>query len=460
MRVFPLKGVHAPHHKNTAQMPPVRMPAPAQVRIPMSMHIGAPANPLVKVGDSVKVGDVIANADAFVSAPIHASVSGTVSKIDDIALTSGNHVPCITIESDGMMALSDEICPPEVTDRESFLLAVRRSGSVGLGGAGFPTYVKLTVKDPVKIDTLVVNGAECEPYITSDTRTMLDRAGDISEGVRAVMKYLEIPQARIGIERNKPECIEMMRKVFADLPSVEVCPLPAVYPQGGEKVLVYHTTGRVIGEGKLPADAGVIVLNCTTAAFLAEYLRTGRPLVEKCVTVDGSAVREPKNVIVPIGTPIQDVFDFVGGFSEPPAKVLYGGPMMGIAVCSLEDPVMKSTNAVLALGAQEAKLPEPTACIRCGACVNHCPLRLNPAELGRSLEREDDEALARGKVNLCMECGCCSYVCPASRPLVQQNRLAKNRLRQRQIREAEKQKLQEARAAKAAEDQKKEETAK
>lgn len=448
MSLFRLKGVRTPHRKNTAQMPAVRMPAPQEVVIPMSMHIGAPATPLVKAGDTVCVGDVIAEAGGFVSAPVHASVSGTVKSIGEFLLTSGKKVPCITVVSDGMMTVSDCVKPPEVVDRESFLNAVRASGSVGLGGAGFPTFVKLNVKDPAQVDTVVINGAECEPYITSDTRTMLDRAEEIEEGIRLLQTYLGIGQFVIGIERNKPECIAKMQELAARNTAVKVVSLPSVYPQGAEKVLIYHTTGRTVPAGKLPLDVGVIVMNCTTVAFLAQYVRTGMPLVEKCITVDGSAVKCPQNIIAPVGTALKDVFAFCGGFREQPAKVLYGGPMMGIAVVSLDAPVIKNTNAVLALDEQEAKTPSPTACIRCGACVNHCPMRLDPAGLSRALEREDAAALIKGRVDLCMECGCCSYICPASRPLIQQNRLAKEYLRKKKAREEAREK-QKAEAAKA-----------
>lgn len=441
-----------PHRKNTANMPPVRMPSPETVVIPMAMHIGRPSVPVVKAGDKVKVGQLIAEAGGYVGSPIYASVSGTVKKVDDWLVSSGSRVPAVIIASDGEMALSESVQPPEVADYQSFIAAVVKSGIVGLGGAGFPTAVKLDIKDLSRLETLIINGAECEPYITSDTRTMLDRSEEMVYGVSLLEKYLEAKRVVIGIESNKPQCVAKMKEAFKDDDKVTVRALPAMYPQGGEKVLIYHVTGRVVGEGKLPIDAGAIVLNCTTLADLAQYIKTGMPLVEKCVTVDGSAVKEPKNVIAPIGAPIGKVIEFCGGFKEDPCKVLYGGPMMGITVPDLEQPVLKTTNALTAFNAKDAKTPEPTPCIRCGRCVDHCPLNLMPAEIERAFEAKDPEALDKYKVNLCMECGCCAFGCPARRPLVQVNKLAKVMLRDyqnQQKAEAEKKKArEEAKAAK------------
>ena len=418
-------------------MKPERIPTPKLLTVPMSMHIGAPATPCVAVGDAVKVGQKIAEAGAGLSSPVYSGVSGKVKKLDEITVTTGAHVRVIVIECDGEQTVAESVTPPVVTDRESFLAAVRESGIVGLGGAGFPTAVKLTVPDG-RVDTVVVNGAECEPYITSDTRTMLDESELVAEGLSLVMKYLAIPKAIFGIEKNKPECIAKMKQATATLDGVQIHALPSVYPQGGEKVLVYHTTGRVIGEGKLPLECGVIVINCTTLAAIAKYLRTGMPLVEKCITVDGSAVKNPKNLIVPIGTSVRDVIEACGGFSETPKKILSGGPMMGVALVGLDAPVLKQTNAVLAFGESEATLPKQTACIRCGKCMDSCPFSLAPVEISKAFEQNDGAMLERLKVNLCMECGCCSYICPAKRNLVQTNRLAKAALRTYQTKKKEK----------------------
>ncbi|MBQ1507605.1 MAG: electron transport complex subunit RsxC [Ruminococcus sp.] len=424
-----LHGVRVPHKKNTALCAPERIPDPGTVTIPMSMHIGKPASVRVKRGDAVKVGTLIGEADGFISAPVYSSVSGTVLKIDDLIMSNGMKTPVVVIESDGLYEKDENVSKPVVNDFDSLVEAVKKSGIVGLGGAGFPTFVKLAVKDLSKVEAVVINAAECEPYITSDTRTMLDRGEDIFKGIAAIRKYLGVKRFIIGIESNKPEAIAEMKKLSGGLKDVEIKALPPVYPQGGEKVLVYNTVGRIIPKGGLPLDVGVIVINCTTMAEIGSYLETGMPLVSKCVTVDGSAVRSPKNVIVPIGAELEKLFEFCGGFKEEPAKVLYGGPMMGLAVPSLNMPVLKNTNAVIAMGEREATPPKTTACINCGACVNHCPLRLDPREISRAYKLDSGEDLSALHVDLCMECGCCSYVCPANRPLVQTNKLAKSKLR-------------------------------
>ncbi|MEE1220040.1 MAG: electron transport complex subunit RsxC [Ruminococcus sp.] len=424
-----LRGIKVPHKKNTADSVPTRIPLPELVVIPMSMHIGKNAVPVVKVTEKVKLGQLIGKADGFISSPVYSSVSGTVKKIDEIVMSNGSKVPAVVIEPDGLQEKHEEITPPAVTDFNSFVEAVKQSGVVGLGGAGFPTFVKLGVKDLSAVKAVVINAAECEPYITSDTRTMLDKTEYIAEGIDLLQKYLKVNRVIIGIENNKKPCIEKMQKLASEKNGVEVCVLPSAYPQGGEKVLVYNTTGSMIPKGKLPLDVGVIVINCTTLSAIAEYVKTGMPLVEKCITVDGSAVKEPKNVIAPIGTPIEKLFEFCGGFKSEPSKVLYGGPMMGIAVPSLDMPVLKMTNAVIAMDEKEATPPKPTACINCGMCVNSCPLRLDPRAIAKAYKLNEGEELQKLCVDLCMECGCCSYVCPAKRHIVQTNKLAKAKLR-------------------------------
>ena len=418
--------IRVPHRKQTAELSAVRLPTPDTVVIPTSMHIGAPARPIVTVGDRVKLGDVIAEPSSFVSSYVHASVSGTVTRIGAVLLSNGSYGEAITVKSDGSSEYAESVTPPTVNSHASFIEAVKRSGAVGLGGAGFPTVVKLSPKDLSLIDTVIINGAECEPYITSDTRTMLERPHDVAEGVLLLRRYLGIKRVILAIENNKPLCIEAMKHALGD--TAEVMSLPSRYPQGGEKVLIYNTVGRVLEEGKLPIDVGVIVLNCTTLAFIAAYLRTGLPLVEKCVTVDGGAVKEPKNVIAPIGTPVSALFEFCGGFTEDPDRLLYGGPMMGITLPTLDTPILKNTNAILALTKKETRSLAPSACIRCGACQRACPMGLMPTMLADAFEKSDCDSLARLKANLCMECGCCAFVCPAHRPIVQKNRLAKRAL--------------------------------
>ncbi len=432
-----IKGIHPPHRKNTAKSESVIMPCPASVTIPMSMHIGAPATPTVKVGEHVLVGQKIAEAGGFVSSPVHASISGTVKKIDRMLISSGQSVDAITIESDGEMTPYAEAKKIEVSDFDSFISAVRESGVVGLGGAGFPAAVKLGVKDLSKLEHVIINCAECEPYITSDTRTMLERGEDIKYGVELLKAYLKAKSIVFGVESNKPECISALKAAFSSDSCIKIDTLPSSYPQGAEKVLTYNTTGKIIEEGKLPFDAGVIVLNITTLCAIASYIKTGMPLVSKCVTVDGSAIKEPKNVIAPIGTEIKELIDFCGGYKAPCEKILYGGPMMGIAVYSDTAPILKNTNAILAFDKKDAALPETTACIRCGNCVNHCPMRLDPPAISKAYAQNDMDALEKLKVNLCMECGACVFACPAARPIVHKHKLAKAELRNYQSKRKE-----------------------
>ena len=401
------------------------------------MHIGSPAKPTVKVGDPVQVGMKIAEASGAISAPIHASVSGKVLKIADMMHSNGRMVPAITLESDGLMTPCDTLKVPTVNSREELIDAIRESGVVGLGGAGFPTYVKWSV-DPSRIEALVINGAECEPYITSDSLTMVERVDDMEYALRLLQKFFSLKRIIIGIESNKKKAIDSMKTMAERMEGVEVKVLPPIYPQGGEKVLVYHTTQKVIPTGKLPIDVGCIVGNCTSIAAIGSYLRTGMPLVEKCITVDGMSVKNPQNLIVPIGTSLEDVFACCGGFSTEPYKVLYGGPMMGITVPNLQVPVLKNTNAIVALSPKEAQFPQITSCIRCGSCTNVCPLGLAPAEILLAYKKKDTDMLQKLAVDACMLCGCCSYSCPANRPLVQTNTLSKQLLKDAKAKEASK----------------------
>lgn len=425
-------GVRAPHRKNTAKAQSVRMPAPEQVIIPMSMHIGAPCTPLVKVGDEVLVGQKIGEGKGFVSAPIHASISGKVTAVGKFDLASGGSVEAVTITSDGEMAVSPDVKPPVINSLEDFLNAVKESGLVGLGGAGFPTHVKLAAKEP--IDTLVINAAECEPYITADNREALENGEDVLDGIFAVKQQLKISRAIIGMESNKPEAIKHLQELLQkdsrnSDKSVAVLPLKARYPQGAEKVLIKAVTNRTVPMGKLPSSVGCIVMNLTSAGFLGRYLKTGMPLIEKRVTFDGSAIAKPQNVIAPIGTKISDIIEFCGGYKEEPKKLLMGGPMMGLALFTDESPILKQTNGLLAFNAKDAKIKQPTACIHCGFCLTVCPMQLMPTMLEQYTEIKNIDALRECSITNCIECGCCSYNCPAGRQLVQAIRIGKSLVR-------------------------------
>ena len=427
-------GVKAPHRKNTCKQPAVMMPPPEQVIIPLVQHIGAPCVPLVKAKDPVLVGQKIAESPAFLSAPIHATVSGTVASITEVTLCSGQSVQAIILHSDGTMTVSPDVKPPVVNSKEEFLQAVKESGLVGLGGAGFPTHVKLNVPEGKQVDTLLINGAECEPYITTDHREMLEDGEAVLDGIFAVKQYLNIPRVIIGIEANKPDAIKYLKDLLArdsrnSDRSVGVLTLRARYPQGAEKVLVQAATKRIVPEGKLPLDVGCIVMNVTSVGFLGNYLKTGMPLISKRVTLDGSALANPQNVIVPIGTKISDVIAFCGGYKEEAKKIILGGPMMGFALFSDEHPIIKQNNGVLALNEKQSRLLKPSACIHCGFCLEVCPMHLMPSLLEKYTEVKDTDELKDLSVMTCMECGCCSFNCPAGRPLVHAIRLGKTLVR-------------------------------
>jgi electron transport complex protein RnfC len=422
-------GIPAVHYKRTQESVPAAIPLPEKVIIPMVQHIGAPCIPLVSKGEYVKLGQKIADADSPLCAPIHASVSGTVTDIRPVLYAGGFDVMAIEIESDGAQALSEQVAPPVLTDTASYIRAVRESGIVGLGGAGFPTSVKLVPPKP--LDILVINGAECEPYITADYRIMIDRTQTVIDGIDAVMKITGVSKACIGIESNKPAAIKKFASILAGRKDITVMKLRSRYPQGGEKQMIYAVTGRIVPAGKLPFEAGVLVHNVATVSFIAEYLRTGMPLVAKTITVDGSAVRDPKNIIAPIGTRLRDIFEFCGGFTEDPAKIIMGGPMMGVAQFSLDTSVVKQTNALLALTGAEARIRPESACLKCGKCVDACPMNLAPLFINACVDKRRIEEALTYSVNDCIECGCCSYVCPASRHLVQSISYAKAELRRR-----------------------------
>ena len=428
-------GAAVPHHKNTWDIPSSTMPPPEKVILPMQQHIGAPCIPTVKKGDHVYVGTVVGDSEAYVSAPVHASVSGTVTEITQVMLTGGQMTQAVVVESDGKMEKDPAIAPPPpITTKEELAKAARAAGLVGLGGAGFPAHVKLNVPEGKTIDTLLVNVAECEPYVTSDHREALENGRNVLEGVYHVKEILGVQRVIIAVEDNKPDVIQKLSEIADDpkrhpLDQVRVLPLKSRYPQGAEKVLVQACTGRKVPAGKLPADVGCLVMNIGSLSFLASYMRTGMPLTLKRVTLDGSAIAHPQNVIVPVGTPIKDVVVFCGGYKAEPKKLIMGGPMMGVAITSDELPILKQNNAILAFDQREAQLRQPTACIRCGRCVAACPMHLMPTKLEQAVERQDVEALQSLDIMTCMECGCCSFSCPAGRRLVQAIRLGKNYVR-------------------------------
>lgn len=424
-----LGKIKLPHKKHTAGLGAARITPPATVTIPMAHHIGAAAIPCVKAGDKVCVGTKIANADGYISAPVHSSVSGTVKKIDSFLTAKGMSCPAVIIESDGEMTVDPAIKAPEVNNIDEFCEAIRESGLIGLGGAGFPTAVKLEAEKKGLIKKIIINAAECEPYITADTRTMVDDAEHIVKGVKVLERFISADEIIIGIEDNKPEAVAKMKESFKGDAKVRIEVLPCFYPQGEEKVIIYNTTGLVVPEGGLPFDVGCVVINVTSVAFIGYYFETGIPLVEKRITVDGSAVKNPKNVIAPVGTPIIDVLNAAGGLTDDVAKVLYGGPMMGVALYSVNDPVLKNTNAIVALSKADTAPVKQYPCIHCGKCISVCPMGLNPTAFVRAMKVEDkNERVQRfgdEHISICMECGCCSYVCPSHRPLVETNRLAK-----------------------------------
>lgn len=419
------RGTGVPHAKSTDNLETVTMPLPQKIVLPMQQHIGAPCKPIVKKGDAVYVGSVVGQAGGFVSADIHSGVSGTVAGIEKIFTPLGALVDAVTIEPDGQQTIDALLRPPTVQDRESFVAAVAACGLVGLGGAGFPTAVKLSPPAQNTINTLLINAAECEPFITADNREVLECADSLISGIIAVKKYLDIPKVIIGIERNKPQAMDLLFSLTKGDDSLVVAPLPSHYPQGAEKVLIQSVTGKEVPNGGLPADVGVIVLNVTTVSAIGKYLSGGMPLMSKRLTVDGSAIARPQNVEVIIGTPIEDVIAFCGGYKESPAKVLCGGPMMGIAMQDLSFPIIKQNNAILAFAEEDARLPEEGPCIRCGSCINSCPMMLAPIEIATAFDKKDTEEILKQHAEVCMNCGVCSYVCPAKRRLAPKTSLAR-----------------------------------
>ena len=426
-------GVNLPHHTNTADCAVVRMPPPERVILPMLQHIGVPCVPTVQVGDAVKVGQVVGDCDAPMSAPVHASVSGKVSRLTEVMLPNGRQCAAVEIESDGEMILWEGVHPPKLDTRADLVAAVRASGLAGLGGAGFPTHIKLNIPDGKHVDTLLINAAECEPYITVDNRECIEHARDIVDGARTVRDMLGIDHVMVAVEDNKPKAIETLEATVSSShggdAGIAVLALPSRYPQGAEKVLVRTATGRKIPPGKLPIDVGCLVMNAASIAFLSRYFKTGKPLVSRSVTIDGTAIAKAQNLRLPLGTPIADAIAFCGGYKATPKKLLMGGPMMGLALPDDTLPILKQNNAILAFAEEDALLPPERACIHCGRCNAACPMNLLPTALEDYARAGNAGELEKRGAMVCMECGCCAYSCPSGRPLVQYMRLAKEIVR-------------------------------
>ena len=425
-----MHSIHVGHHKDTADCESVVIPVPEKVYIFMSQHIGRPCQPLVKKGDLVKVGQRIGDVDAPVSAPVHASVSGEVISIEESRTAMGSTDTFVVIASDGRQEPWEGLQIPHCETKDDFIKAVRDSGLVGLGGASFPTHVKFNPANLDECDTLIVNGAECEPFITSDHRNMLEHTDDIISGIRLTMKYLGLSKCYVGIENNKPDAIEKIRNGLKEIKGAEVVELRSTYPQGAERVLIHETAGKTLKAGQLPASAGCILSNVTTIMFVGQYFRTGMPLIQRTVTVAGDAVANPSNVVVPVGTKYYDLAEFCGGYTAPPKKIIAGGPMMGKAQNSDGSVVVKNTGAVLFFDEKQARLSEPTPCINCGRCYRGCPVGLMPKEFAKAYEAKDAKRLSDLKIMECMSCGSCSYVCPAKKPLAFVNTLAKEMVKE------------------------------
>ncbi len=424
-------GIHPDDHKElTATLAVTKMKAPDKVIIPMQQHIGAPCEPLegIAVDTEVKLGQKIAESGAFVSSPIHASVSGKVTAIGPHLHPVGALVDAITIESDGQDQWDESIKPAGDLDSlspEKIREITKNAGIVGLGGATFPAHVKLTPPPEKPIDVVVINGAECEPFLTADHRVMLEKPAEIIFGLKAMLKALGAEKAVIGIEDNKADAIEAIEKAVAEEENISVAKLHTKYPQGAEKMLIKVTTGRIVPAGGLPLDVGVVNHNVGTAVAIYDAIREGKPLVERVVTVTGSGIKNPANLLVRIGTLITDVLDFCGGLSDETMKLVVGGPMMGLAQTTAEIPVIKGTSGILALTDQDVYLAESSACIRCGKCIDSCPMDLLPNNIAQYAEHNRFSEAEKLHAMDCFECGCCAYICPSKIPLTQLIRVAK-----------------------------------
>ena len=416
-------GIHPYEGKELSESKPVSVLQPkGEMVFPLSQHIGAPAKPLVAKGDHVLVGQKIGEPGGFISACVISSVSGTVKALEPRMVANGAMVPSIIVENDGEYETVEGLGrdrDPKTLSKEEIRNIVKEAGIVGLGGAGFPTHVKLTPKDESAIDTIIVNGAECEPYLTSDYRMMLEEPESIIKGLNVILQLFDNAKGVIGIENNKPEAIKKMTELVKDEPRITVCPLLTKYPQGGERSLIYAVTGRKINSSMLPADAGCIVDNVDTVISIYNAVCKTTPLIRRIITVTGDAIANPQNYSVRTGTSYKELLEASGGFKTEPEKVISGGPMMGQALFNLEIPVTKTSSALTCMTKDEVAVHAPSACIRCGRCVSVCPSHVVPQMMMDAAERSDIERFTALNGMECCECGCCTYVCPAKRPLTQ-----------------------------------------
>ena len=415
-------GVHPYDGKDLAKDQPIRRIKPKEILVyPLSQHIGAPASPIVAVGDTVLRGQKIAEAGGFVSAPVFASVSGTVKAIEPRHVATGDLVNSIIIENDGEMKETDFHGVEDVASlsKEQIIEKVKEAGVVGMGGAGFPTHVKLSPKEPDKIEFIIANCAECEPYLTADYRRMLENPEELIGGMKIVLRLFDHAKGILGVEDNKPDCIQKLKELTKDEERIEVMPLKTKYPQGGERQLIYATTGRSINSKMLPADAGCIVDNAETLVAINRAVKEGKPVMDRIFTVTGDAVANPGNFEYCIGMSYAEILEEAGGFKEDPEKMISGGPMMGFAVFSLEIPTTKTSSSLLCFKKDDVSASEVTACINCGRCVSVCPEQIVPSRLAKMSQFHDSESFEKWNGMECIECGSCSYICPAKRPLAQ-----------------------------------------
>lgn len=417
-----LGGVHPYDGKDLSKDKPIKEVLPkGDLVYPLSQHIGAPANPIVKKGDHVLTGQKIAEAAGFVSAPIYATVSGTVKAIEPRRVVTGDNVMSIVIENDG--AYEEVEYPPvkplEEMSREEVVNLIKEAGVVGMGGAGFPTFIKMSPKEPDKIDYIIANCAECEPYLTSDYRRMLETPELLIDGMRIILSIFPKAQGVFAVEDNKPDCVKLLKELTKDEDRMSVKAVKTKYPQGAERMLIYAVTGRAINSDMLPADVGCIVDNVDTIVAIRRAVREGKPLMHRIVTVTGDAIADPRNFTVRIGTNYAELVEEAGGFKQDPVKIISGGPMMGFGIFDLNVPTTKTASALLCLTKDDVSDMEPTACINCGRCSEACPERLLPGRLSTYAVHGDAESFVKENGMECCECGCCSYVCPAKKPLTQ-----------------------------------------